>query len=90
MSYCVMVHGPCRGKMCDFWARIRIRKRTVDSLAIEMKESITECSENGAISFEAAIQEFWKEIGVTNMNRLCKEEPDLCIKIEQVEAQVRL
>lgn len=76
--------------MCDFWARVRIRKRTVETLATEMKESISECSENGAINLEEAIQEFWKEIGVTNMNRLCKEEPDLCVKIERVEAQVRL
>ncbi len=61
----------------------------METLATEMMDSISECSKNGALSIEEAIQEFWKDIGVTNMNRLCKEEPDLCIKIEQVEAQVR-
>ncbi|MHA1955917.1 MAG: hypothetical protein ACW968_03225 [Candidatus Thorarchaeota archaeon] len=76
--------------MCDFWARVRIRKRTVETLTTEMKESISECNENGAISLEEAIQEFWKALGVTNMNRLCNEDPDLYAKIEQVEAQVRL
>ena len=90
MAYCVMVQGPCRGKMCDFWARVKLRKRTTDEMAQDMYLSIRECDNPGHTKLDDAIIEYWAVFGVKNIVRLCEEEPELCSKIRQVENRVRI
>jgi hypothetical protein len=83
-----MVKGLCRGKMCDFWAQVRIRKADPDRLLEEMCDNILVCRDNGK-DIEDAIQGFWKLVGLRNLGLLCIEEPDLCTKIRMLEEQVR-
>ncbi|MCF2137371.1 MAG: hypothetical protein K9W43_09070 [Candidatus Thorarchaeota archaeon] len=84
-----MVKGPCRGRKCDFWTRVKIRKRSVESLASLMAEFLQPKPEGGGLPFEQAIEEFWKSFGVKDMPLLCKEEPDLCEKMKQVKEEVK-
>ena len=83
--YCVMVKGTCRGKGCDFWARVKIRKLSLDELVLGIRESIVECNGKNSMSLEDAIREYWSQIGVRNMDKLCVEEPDLCTKMMDAE-----
>ncbi|MFX0108533.1 MAG: hypothetical protein ACFE7R_09635 [Candidatus Hodarchaeota archaeon] len=89
MAYCVMVSGPCRGNMCDFWARVKIRKSSTEDLAILMLDSVQKCGQDNGSSFDDAVQLFWKDFGVKDMVRVCDEEPDLCTKIKLAQDQVR-
>ncbi len=82
-----MVKGPCRGKLCDFWARIRIRKKTVENLVKDIKNTIIECDKGSNASTRDLLGTYWDEMGVRDMERLCEEEPDLCEKIMEVESQ---
>lgn len=84
-----MVKGVCRGKGCDFWARIKIRKLSLDELVTGIRESIMECKTNNSMSIEDAIHEYWSQIGVRNMDKLCTEEPDLCTKMMDAEILAR-
>ena len=90
MSFCVLVKGPCRGKQCDFWARVKIRKRPVDELVREIYDSIIKCENGSALNIEIALGQFWTQIGIRDMENLCSEDPDLCAKIREVENQVRV
>jgi len=83
--HCVLVKGACRGKSCDFWARVKIRKLSIDELATGIRESIAECKSKNSMSIEKAIQQYWSHIGIRNMDRLCEEEPDLCTKMMDAE-----
>jgi len=83
--YCVLVKGTCRGKTCDFWARVKIRKLSIDELVVGLGESIAKCKSNKTMSIEEAIQQYWTNIGVRNMDKLCVEEPDLCTKMMDAE-----
>ena len=74
--------------MCDFWARVRIRKADPDRLLEEMRKEVSVCRDNGT-DIEDAIQGFWSMFGLRNLSRLCMEEPDLCTKIRMLEEQVR-
>ena len=74
--------------MCDFWARVRIRKADPDRLLEEMRDNISASHDNGK-DIEDAIQGFWRLYGLRNLGRLCIEEPDLCTKIRNLEEQVR-
>ncbi|TFH10824.1 MAG: hypothetical protein E4H14_01855 [Candidatus Thorarchaeota archaeon] len=85
VQYCPMVKGLCRGKACDFWARIKIRKLSLDELVLSIRESIVECESKNSISEDEAIREYWKQIGIKNMDRVCEEEPDLCTKMMDAE-----
>jgi hypothetical protein len=76
--------------MCDFWARVKLRKRTIDEVAQDMYLSIRECDNPGHIKLDDAIFEYWIAFGVKNIRRLCEEEPELCTKIRQIEGQVRV
>ena len=80
-----MVKGPCRGRLCDFWARVKIRKMPEESLVQELRASIVSCREEIGLERIEALQYFWAEFGVRNMDRLCQEEPELCKKIKRVE-----
>ena len=89
MAYCVMVQGPCRGKMCDFWARVKLGKRTVDEIVQDIYLSIRECDNPGHSRLNDAIDDYWAAFGVRNIERLCEEEPELCSKIAAVKKEVK-
>ena len=88
MSYCVMVKGKCRGKMCDFWARVKLRKSDLDDIVTSIVSSLVGCKDNGK-GLDKALSTFWTEFGIRNMASMCEEEPDLCYKLGQIESQVR-
>ncbi|MFX1261428.1 MAG: hypothetical protein ACFFAZ_05040 [Promethearchaeota archaeon] len=85
-----MVQGPCRGKMCDFWARVRLRKRATEEIAQDMYLSIRQCDNPGHTKLDDAIVEYWTAFGVKNIGRLCEEEPELSSKMKQIEDNVRI
>ncbi len=87
VPYCVMVKGPCRGSYCDFWGRVKIRKSSVEELATGIRASVTRCRDNGSVTLEEVIREYWFLIGIRDMETLCEEEPDLCAKM--IEAEVK-
>ena len=89
VQYCPMVKGPCRGKSCDFWARIKIRKLSLDELVKNLQDSIVECENNGGKSKDEAIREYWAQIGIKNMDKVCEEEPDLCTKMMDAEVMAK-
>jgi len=84
-----MVKGPCRGKMCDFWARVKIRKRSIDGLANDILQVMHERGAPSTSGTEQTLADFWHKLGVKNRSRLCDEEPDLCNKMRKVEDVVR-
>jgi len=85
VPHCVLVKGPCRGRNCDFWARIRLRKKSQDKILSEIATQIKKCLESPNEDFDSALKEYWSEIGIRNMDLLCQEEPDLCEKIMSIE-----
>ena len=89
MAYCVMVKGPCRGKMCDFWVRVRIRKLHIDELAQELQNRISKCLDGLTTNLDDAISQFWSEFGIKDLRRFCQEEPDLCSKVKRAEERTR-
>lgn len=88
MAFCVMVKGLCRGRKCDFWARIRIKKMTNNEIIDHILKTVSDCNGNPGYSLRGAIDQYWTEIGIRDMDLLCKEEPILCLKIKSVEEQV--
>lgn len=89
-SYCVMVKGPCRGAFCDYWGRVRIRKSSIEELAVGIRNAILRCKENDSLTLEEAIHEYWRVFGIRDMKRLCEEEPDLCAKMTEAEVQAQI
>lgn len=85
--YCVMVHGPCRGRLCDYWARVRLRKSSIEDLVASIHESICECNTDVGLSSEDILDRFWKTLGIKSIDRLCDEDPGLCEKIAQVRQE---
>ena len=85
VQYCVMVKGPCRGKSCDFWARVKIRKTSVEEILAGIKDAITNCQIENSLQLTEAIQKYWIQLGVRNLERLHEEEPDLWSKMMQIE-----
>ncbi|TFG10670.1 hypothetical protein EU538_01065 [Candidatus Thorarchaeota archaeon] len=83
-----MVKGPCRGKRCDFWARIKLKKRSIDTLAEDLGEKIQTCDSDKGRRLEEAFKAYWSQIGIRDMKRLSQEEPDLYSKIREVEDTV--
>ncbi len=75
--------------MCDYWARIKIRKRSVEELVDLVNETIKDASNPVVHDRSEQIRRFWSSLGVKDMDRLCREEPDLCEKIRDVEEQVK-
>lgn len=87
--YCTMVKGPCRGALCDFWARTKIKKASIDELVLKARESILECSkDNGGVALDKALEKFWKDFGIKSMESLCKEDPKLCQKVGLVQSEI--
>ena len=89
-SFCVMVKGPCRGKKCDFWTRVRIRKASIEELAAGIKDCIVEFKGEDSLELVDALHEYWSLIGVQDMKKLCEEEPDLCAKMTEAEVQAQI
>ncbi len=89
-SFCVLVMGPCRGKKCDYWARVRIRKTSVEELAAGIKDCIIEFKGEDSLEIANAFHEYWSLIGVQDLKKLCEEEPDLCDKMKEAEVQVQI
>jgi len=89
VQYCPMVKGLCRGKSCDFWARIKIRKLSLDELIVGIKESLVECNSDNSMPIERAIRDYWTKLGIKNMDRVCEEEPDLCTKMMDAEVMAK-
>jgi hypothetical protein len=85
-----MVKGPCRGKSCDYWARVKIRKRTLNELIAELQDCIVECRSTKSMKLDEALRKYWLQIGIRDMNRLCSEEPDLCAKMIDAEFQAQI
>ena len=75
--------------MCDFWARVKLRKKPLDDLVLDALESIRHCDDQNAKSADDVFEEYWGIFGVRNLALLCREEPDLCDKMKLVEQQVR-
>ncbi len=88
-QYCVMVKGPCRGKSCDFWARVKIRKASIDEILKGIKESITGCQIDTPMMLKEVIQEYWLQLGIHNLKRLSEEEPELWTKMMQIESIIK-
>lgn len=87
--YCVMVKGPCRGKSCDFWARIKIRKTSTDEFVVKIGEALENCHVKNASQLTNPIHEYWMQLGIRNLQRLQEEEPDLWVKMKQIESLVK-
>lgn len=88
VQYCVMIKGPCRGKLCDFWARVKIRKTSVEDLVDEIRKSLVDCNNDSSVTLDDALREYWYQFGVRDLKRLCDEDPQLCAKISQVQEQM--
>ena len=71
--------------MCDFWARIKIQKKSVEEMADDIRESIAKSDEGSIKTIAEVIQAYWSALGVRDMHRLCEEESNLYEKIRLVE-----
>jgi hypothetical protein len=85
-----MVKGPCRGKGCDFWGRVKVRKASVEELAADIRQVIVKCESQNPKTLEDALREYWHVLGIRNMERLCEEEPELCAKMTEAELQAQI
>jgi len=83
-----MVKGPCLGEKCDFWARVKLRKQTVDEIVGEILSSMTPCADTSIADIEGALDSYWGDIGIKDMEAIRREEPGLYSKMKQVEAKV--
>lgn len=63
---------------------------TSDDVTQDMYLTIQECDNPGHTNLEDAIIEYWTSFGVKSVARLCEEEPDLCSKMKNANAQVRI
>lgn len=88
-AFCVMVKGPCRGKMCDFWARVRLRKLHIGELVQDIRNSISICEEDFGSTLDDAFSQYWTNFGIKDFRRFCEEDPDLCSKLKHAEEQIR-
>jgi hypothetical protein len=83
-----MVKGKCKGKKCDFWARVKLRKSDLDDMVRTIVSSLVECRDNGK-SLEDALYTFWNEFGIKDMATMFEEEPDLKTKVTLIENRVQ-
>ena len=89
VSFCVMVKGPCRGKMCDFWARVRLGKLQIGELVQELRNSISNCEETMDSTLDEALMQYWTDFGIKDLRRFSEENPDLYSKMKQAEELIR-
>ena len=89
-AFCVLVKGPCRGKMCDFWARVKLRKLHIDEIVEELQNSIIGCDVKIGLDLDKAFTQFWSDFGIKDLSRFCEEDPDLYSKMKDAEEQIRM
>lgn len=75
--------------MCDFWARVRLRKLSVDELIQGLQQSISSCKDSGS-NLDDAFSQYWTDFGFKDLRRFCNEDPDLYSKMKHIEEQVRI
>lgn len=75
--------------MCDFWARVKLRKLYIDELVQELRNRINTCEEDLGSNLDDTFSKYWTDFGIKNLGRFCEEAPELCSKMKQVEEQVR-
>lgn len=80
-----MFKGPCRGRKCDFWARVRLKKASEEELVDALQRALDD--HDGKEINDEAIKSFWTAYGIRDFVRLCEEEPDLCEKMSRVESR---
>jgi hypothetical protein len=85
-----MVKGPCRGKMCDFWTRVKLRKLHIDEVVEELRNSIIGCDDEIGSDLDKAFTQFWRDFGIRDLRRFCEEDPELCSKMKDAEEQIRM
>jgi hypothetical protein len=88
-AFCVLVKGHCRGKMCDFWVRVRLEKLHIEELAQDLRNSITGCDYGSISALNYAFSKYWSDFGIKDLRRLCEEEPELCSKMKHIEDRIR-
>ena len=89
-AFCVLVKGPCRGKMCDFWARVKLRKLSIDEIVQELQDFIIKCEDEVDSDLNDAFIQYWSDFGIKDFKLFCDEEPELCSKMRDAEAQLRI
>ncbi len=88
-NYCPLIRGICRGtKLCDFWARVKLEKKSVDEIVEGLRKGVDEHGGNNGRTIREAIDRYWVLSGIKSMELLSKEKPALFAKIKQAEAQV--
>jgi len=76
--------------MCDFWARVRLRKLHINELVQELSQNISNCEDDVGSSLDDLFSQFWTDFGLRDIKRFCEEDPDLCSKMKQVEERIRM
>ncbi len=89
-AFCVMVKGPCRGKMCDFWARVKLRKLHIDEIVEELRSSIIGCDGETGSDLDNAFTQFWSDFGIKDLSRFYEEDSELYSKMKDAEEQIRM
>ena len=89
MSWCVIVKGPCRGRKCDYWERVRLRKTPIHELADTMTQFLERRREEPDCTFDELTLQFWREFGIKDLDLLCREDYELCRKMKRVEEMCR-
>ncbi len=89
MNWCVLTHGPCRGKMCDFWARVRLNKMSIDEIQAAVESWLEMHSKDHCEDLDAMFEQCWSALGLRDLNRLQREDATLFSKIVCVEDRVR-
>ena len=88
-NYCPLVRGQCRGtKLCDFWARVKLEKKSVEQLVEGINKDFVENGENNGRPLRKDVDRYWRLFGIKSMDVLSEEKPHLYAKIKQVEAHV--
>ena len=88
-NYCPLTRGICRGtKMCDFWARVKLDKKSVDEIVKDLREGVEKHGGNNGRTVREAIDRHWLLSGIKSMELISKEKPALFAKIQLAEAQV--
>ena len=90
VAFCVMVKGPCRGKMCDFWARVKLKKLSIDEIVQQLQDFIIKCEEEVGPDLDNAFTQYWSNFGIKDLKLFCDEEPVLCSKLKDAEEQLRI
>ncbi len=88
-NYCPLVRGQCRGtKLCDFWARVKLEKKSVEEIVEGIRKDIADNGGNTGRPLRKDIDRYWILFGIKSMDLLSEEKPALYAKIKQAEALI--